>query len=160
MIISFDATEKMCLDLHRNGKQIVFTNGCFDIIHAGHVTYLKKAKALGDLLFVGLNTDSSVKRLKGENRPLNTETDRATVLDELKSVDYVVLFDADTPEELIKLIKPDVLVKGGDYTYDTIVGADYVSSLGGKVVTIPLVEGKSTTSIINKIIINKMKISR
>jgi D-beta-D-heptose 7-phosphate kinase/D-beta-D-heptose 1-phosphate adenosyltransferase len=77
MIISFDATEKMCLDLHRNGKQIVFTNGCFDIIHAGHVTYLKKAKALGDLLFVGLNTDSSVKRLKGENRPLNTETDRA-----------------------------------------------------------------------------------
>lgn len=131
-------------------KRIVFTNGVFDILHAGHTTYLDAARALGDVLIVGLNSDASVKRLKGPERPINTESDRATVLEALRSVNYVVLFEQDTPLELITMIVPDVLVKGGDYTRQTIIGADVVEQHGGRVVTIPLVEGRSTTNVINR----------
>ena len=131
----------------RNEK-IVFTNGCFDIIHRGHIEYLAKAASLGTKLFVGLNTDASVRRLKGENRPVNDERGRALALASLLFVDEVILFNTDTPRELIEFIQPDVLVKGGDYRPEDIVGNDIVTARGGQVVTIPLVEGYSTTSII------------
>lgn len=137
--------------LKLSGYSIVFTNGCFDILHRGHVAYLQSAKSMGDILIVGMNTDASVKRLKGEERPINTLEDRAYVLSALKSVDYVVPFDEDTPITLIQSIKPDVLVKGGDYTMDTIIGAKEVHAYGGKVEIIPFVEGKSTSSIIDAI---------
>ncbi len=133
-------------------KRIVFTNGCFDIIHAGHVDYLQKAKSLGNVLVVGLNSDESIKRLKGENRPINPLEYRKKVLENLKPVDMVVVFDEDTPENLIKQVKPDVLVKGGDYTIDTIVGADFVMSYGGKVETIKFVYDISTSKIVDKIL--------
>ena len=132
-------------------KNIVFTNGCFDILHKGHVAYLQAAKSLGDILIVGMNTDASVQRLKGQDRPVNSLEDRAFVLSALRSVDYVIAFDEDTPLSLIQAIMPDVLVKGGDYTIDTIVGATEVLSHGGKVEIIPFAEGKSTTSIIDAI---------
>lgn len=131
----------------RNEK-IVFTNGCFDIIHRGHIEYLAKAASLGTKLIVGLNTDASVRRLKGENRPVNDERGRALALASLLFVDEVILFNTDTPRELIEFIQPDVLVKGGDYQPEDIVGNDIVTARGGQVVTIPLVEGYSTTSII------------
>jgi len=150
MILDREKLAAVLSELREKGKRIVFTNGCFDIIHAGHVEYLEKSRALGDLLVVGLNTDSSVRRLKGESRPLNSEDDRAVVLNALKSVDYVCLFDEDTPLELIKLLKPDVLTKGGDYSPETIAGADFVVANGGEVAVIPLVAGKSTTNLINK----------
>ena len=130
----------------------VFTNGVFDILHRGHLDYLTAASDLGHKLFVGLNSDASVKRIKGDNRPLNSERDRAFALLSLKCVDYVVLFDEDTPERLIKTITPDILVKGGDYKVEEIVGYDHVTSNGGKVVTIPLSEGYSTTGFIEKIV--------
>jgi len=132
-------------------KKIVFTNGCFDILHKGHVAYLQAAKSLGDILIVGMNTDDSVKRLKGSERPVNSLEDRAFVLSSLRSVDYVVPFDEDTPLSLIESIMPDILVKGGDYTIDTIIGAKEVIAHGGAVEIIPFVEGKSTTSIIDAI---------
>lgn len=132
-------------------KTMVFTNGCFDIIHAGHVQYLEQAKQLGDILVVGLNSDASVKRLKGANRPINNEDDRAIVLAALESVDYVVLFIEDTPYELIKALQPDVLVKGGDWTADKIVGADIVKAKGGTVLSLPFKDGLSSTNIINVI---------
>ena len=132
-------------------KRIVFTNGCFDILHKGHVAYLQAAKSLGDILIVGMNTDDSVKRLKGSERPVNSLEDRAFVLSSLRSVDYVVPFDEDTPLSLIESIMPDILVKGGDYTIDTIIGAKEVIANGGAVEIIPFVEGKSTTSIIEAI---------
>lgn len=137
-------------ELKQSGQKIVFTNGCFDIIHSGHVIYLTKAHELGDYLIVGLNDDASVGRLKGTGRPINNQDDRAIVLDALKPVDFVVMFSEDTPFELISIIMPDILAKGGDYSFDTIVGADLVAQNGGDVVVIPLVEGKSTTSIINR----------
>jgi D-glycero-beta-D-manno-heptose 1-phosphate adenylyltransferase len=130
-------------------QKIVFTNGCFDILHRGHIEYLSQAADLGNILIIGLNTDDSVKRLKGIGRPVQDETARALVLASLRFVSAVVLFDEDTPYELIKLVRPDVLVKGGDYTEDTIVGADIVRAHGGEVVTIPLVEGYSTSGILN-----------
>ena len=133
------------------GKKIVFTNGCFDILHAGHVKYLREAAKLGEVLVVGLNSDSSVKRLKGESRPVNSQEDRAEILCALGFVDYVVIFEEDTPLNLIKIIQPDVLVKGGDYTPDKVVGADFVASRGGELFLIPFVKGKSTTTIIQKI---------
>lgn len=148
-IISWDDLE-LIKEAHAD-QRIVFTNGCFDIIHMGHVTYLNKAASFGDLLIVGLNSDASVKRLKGETRPINHEQDRAGVLAALRSVDYVVVFDEDTPERLIEAIRPNVLVKGGDYVGNTIVGADFVCRYGGVVATIPLVEGKSTTNVINEV---------
>lgn len=135
---------------HSGGKKVVFTNGCFDILHRGHVEYLAKAADLGDMLVVGLNSDSSVRRIKGEGRPLNDEQSRAAVLSALESVDVVVLFDEDTPENLIRTIKPDVLVKGSDYKIEDIVGADFVVNHGGEVVTIDFVEGYSTTGIIDR----------
>jgi rfaE bifunctional protein nucleotidyltransferase chain/domain len=133
------------------GKKIVFTNGCFDIIHAGHVDYLEKAKSLGDFLVVGLNSDESVKRLKGPTRPINPVEQRKKVLQALKPVDLVIVFEEDTPERLIKEIKPDVLVKGGDWKIENIVGADFVMSYGGKVYTIDFVYDTSTTKIIEKV---------
>jgi rfaE bifunctional protein nucleotidyltransferase chain/domain len=131
-------------------KKVVFTNGCFDIIHRGHVEYLAKASDYGDILVIGLNTDDSVRRLKGDNRPINDEKARAMVMAALKFVDAIVLFDQDTPYELIKLARPHVLVKGSDYTEETIVGADIVKENGGEVVTIDLVPGYSTSGIIDK----------
>ena len=137
--------------LHESARKIVFTNGCFDIIHAGHVTYLAQAKALGDILILGLNSDASVKRLKGDNRPINNEQDRALVLAALSSVNYVVIFEEDTPLELIKLVQPDILVKGGDWQPSEIVGSDLVLARGGKVLSLKFVEGLSTTGILQKL---------
>jgi rfaE bifunctional protein nucleotidyltransferase chain/domain len=132
-------------------RKIVFTNGCFDILHRGHVTYLNEAKKLGDLLVVGLNSDSSVKRLKGLDRPINSEEDRSFVLGQLKAVDFVEIFSEDTPLNLILKIKPQILVKGGDWKIDQIVGAREVISWGGEVYSLNFVDGYSTTSIIQKI---------
>ncbi len=132
-------------------QSIVFTNGCFDIIHAGHVQYLEQAKQLGDILVVGLNSDESVKRLKGSSRPINSEGNRALVLAALQSVDYVIIFEEDTPYELIEAIQPDVLVKGGDWKEADIVGSDIVKAKGGKVISLPFREGLSTTNIIDKL---------
>ncbi|GMR12735.1 MAG: D-glycero-beta-D-manno-heptose 1-phosphate adenylyltransferase [Gemmatimonadota bacterium] len=132
-------------------RRVVFTNGCFDILHRGHVTYLEQARLLGDELVVGLNTDASVGRLKGAGRPLVPERDRAFVLAALSSVTAVTLFDEDTPAELIAALRPDVLVKGGDYMSDEIVGADTVEQGGGRVVIIPYVEGHSTTELIQRL---------
>ncbi len=132
-------------------QKIVFSNGCFDILHVGHVTYLAAAKSLGDVLVIAVNTDESVKRLKGESRPINLLEDRMLLLAALESVDYVVPFSQDTPLEVIEELAPNVLVKGGDYTIESIVGSDYVISKGGEVLTIPIVEGKSTTGIIDKL---------
>ena len=135
-----------------SGKTIVFTNGCYDLIHRGHIDLLANAKSKGDKLIVGLNSDRSVKRLKGNNRPILTFDDRLIILDAIKSVDMVVGFDEDTPEELIKGILPNVLVKGGDYSIDKVVGADTVISSGGRVEIIDLIEGKSTSSMIDQIL--------
>ncbi len=131
-------------------KRIVFTNGCFDVLHRGHAEYLAKASELGDILVIGLNTDESVKRLKGSNRPVNNEQNRAFILASLSVVSAVVFFGKDTPEKLIEIVKPDFLVKGADYNEKTIVGADFVKSYGGQVVTVDLVEGLSSTDIIIK----------
>jgi rfaE bifunctional protein nucleotidyltransferase chain/domain len=136
---------------NNKGKKIVFTNGCFDILHKGHVTYLNEAKKLGDLLLVGLNSDASVKRLKGPERPINNELDRQFVLSQLKAVDFVEIFDQDTPLELILKVKPNILVKGGDWKIEQIVGAKEVLNSGGDVFSLNFVDGYSTTSIIHKI---------
>ena len=130
-------------------QKIVFTNGCFDILHCGHATYLAQARQMGDLLVVGLNSDASVRRLKGPDRPVNDEQSRALLLAALEMVDYVVLFEEDTPYNLILKVKPDLLVKGGDYDIDNIVGADFVRQRGGEVRTIPFVQGFSSSSIID-----------
>ncbi len=142
-ILSWDGLERI---LQREDKKVVFTNGCFDILHAGHVKYLEEAKSFGDILVLGLNADSSVKRLKGESRPINRQEDRASVLAALESVDFVVIFEEDTPYELIKLVKPDVLVKGGDYEGKEIVGADIAKETR----LVEFVAGKSTTTIIER----------
>ena len=132
-------------------RKIVFTNGCFDILHTGHVDLLEKAKALGDFLILGLNSDDSVRRLKGNDRPLVPETDRAFILSRLESVDAVCIFSQDTPLKLIELIRPDFLVKGGDYALNEIIGYDRVTGYGGKVLTVPLIKGRSTSIILDKI---------
>jgi len=132
-------------------KKIVFTNGCFDILHSGHISYLNDAKALGDLLFIGLNSDSSVKGLKGDERPINDEQERRFILENLKAVDFVELFSDETPIELIKKVKPDFLVKGGDWAVEQIVGHDFVQKNGGIVKSLPFKDGFSTTNIIEKI---------
>ena len=134
------------------GQKVVFTNGVFDILHRGHVEYLEKAKALGDLLIIGLNSDSSVRRIKGPRRPLCSQEDRAIVLSALACVDHIVLFDEDTPQKLIEALIPDILVKGADYSVEQIVGADVVLKNGGKVLPIELTPGKSTSGLINKIV--------
>ena len=129
-------------------NKIVFTNGCFDILHRGHIEYLSQAHDKGNILVIGLNSDASVKRIKGEGRPVQDEQSRALLLASLRFVDAVILFDEDTPKDLIEFVKPDVLVKGGDYTEETIVGAEFVKANGGEVVVVPLVEGYSTSSIL------------
>lgn len=134
-----------------NGQEVVFTNGCFDILHLGHVDYLEKARGLGDRLVVGVNTDLSISRIKGPDRPVVVEYGRARVLAALEFVDLVVFFEEDTPIRLIEMLRPDILVKGDDYTVQTIVGADFVIKRGGRVETIPLVKGYSTTALIQKI---------
>lgn len=133
-------------------KKVVFTNGCFDMLHAGHVDYLNKAKAAGDVLIVGLNSDASMKRIKGEKRPILLQEERAFILSNLKAVDYVTLFDEDTPEEIISELIPDILIKGADWSLDKIVGRDIVEAHGGEVKTISFVTDQSTTNIIQTII--------
>jgi D-beta-D-heptose 7-phosphate kinase/D-beta-D-heptose 1-phosphate adenosyltransferase len=135
----------------RQGKRIVFTNGCFDLIHPGHIRYLRAAKALGDLLVIGLNSDASVRRLKGPTRPLVSQRDRAEVIAALEMVDYVTVFGADTPYELIKAVQPDILVKGGDWTPDRIIGADIVRARGGEVRSLKFAKGYSTSSLVERI---------
>ena len=148
-IVGRDFFNENALKLHQ--QKIVFTNGCFDVLHFGHVHYLLEARKLGDILVVGLNSDDSVRRLKGPARPINGEKERAFVLAALCCVDYIVLFEEDTPENLIKAVRPDVLVKGGDYALDQIVGADFVRQNGGTVTTIPFVEGYSSTLVIEQL---------
>lgn len=133
-----------------SGQKIVFTNGCFDLLHIGHVKYLQEAKALGDLLFVGVNSNDSVKRLKGPTRPIQDQKDRAEILAALRCVDFVSVFEQDTPYELIQLVRPHILVKGGDWAIESIVGYDLVTSWGGHVYSLQFVDGKSTTSLIQK----------
>lgn len=149
-VFSRDALLRECNVWRATGKKIVFTNGCFDILHRGHLDLLAHAADFGNVLIVGVNTDASVQRLKGPGRPVNNEQDRAFQLASLLCVDAVCLFDEDTPKELIELVKPDVLVKGGDYKVDDIVGADFVKRCGGEVVVIPFVDGYSTTSLIER----------
>ncbi|WP_051635256.1 D-glycero-beta-D-manno-heptose 1-phosphate adenylyltransferase [Selenomonas sp. ND2010] len=151
MLISRDDIAAFCEVLRKGGQKVVFTNGCFDILHAGHVTYLEKARSFGDCLVLGLNTDASVRANKGPTRPINSELDRAKVVGALKAVDYVVLFGEQTAEKLIAKVKPDVYVKGGDYTLDTLPEAKIVMGYGGKVEFVNMVEGRSTTNVIQKI---------
>ena len=146
-IKTFDEIKTLASKLHNQGKKIVFTNGCFDILHVGHVKYLEVAKSYGDILILGLNADSSVRKLKGPTRPINTQDDRAYILASLESVDYVVIFEEETPYELIKLIKPHVLVKGGDYEGKEVVGQDIADELK----LVQFVDGKSTTNTIKRI---------
>lgn len=150
-IINRDTAVKTSSDIRRSGKILVFTNGCFDILHPGHIDLLQKSRELGDCLMIGVNTDTSVRRIKGGSRPLNNEHDRAVMLAALEVVEWVVYFGEDTPEELIREIKPDILVKGGDYTPETVVGRETVERSGGRVVIIPLLEGYSTSALVEKI---------
>jgi D-glycero-beta-D-manno-heptose 1-phosphate adenylyltransferase len=151
-VVDWEAAARWVAGLQGQGKLAVFTNGCFDLLHVGHVRYLEAARSLGDGLIVGLNTDASVKRLeKGPGRPLNPEGDRARVLAALACVDRVVLFGEDTPLALITLLTPDILVKGGDYRLDEIVGREVVLARGGRVVALPFVPGYSTTGLIERL---------
>jgi D-beta-D-heptose 7-phosphate kinase/D-beta-D-heptose 1-phosphate adenosyltransferase len=150
-ITSKDRLSHLANMWRHTGKKIVFTNGCFDILHHGHLAYLAEAASFGNILVVGVNSDASVKRLKGPERPLTHEQDRAFQIASLLVVDAVCIFDEDTPLELIKTIQPQVLAKGGDYSMDTIVGADFVQQNGGEVAIIPFVKGYSTTSTIERI---------
>ena len=146
-IKNFEEIQRLAKKFHELGKKIVFTNGCFDILHAGHVKYLEEAKSYGDILILGLNADSSVRKLKGPTRPINNQDDRAYILASLESVDYVVIFEEETPYDLIKLIKPHVLVKGGDYEGKDVVGQDIANELK----LVKFVDGKSTTNTIKRI---------
>ena len=152
---NFIEIKNMVNKLKKKGKKIVFTNGCFDILHAGHIKLLKKAKELGDVLIVGINRDKSIKKIKGKSRPIMDEKQRIEIISAIEFVDYVVPFGDTTPEKLIKIIKPDIIVKGGDYKKDEVIGKDIVEKYGGKVYIFPLVKNISTTKIINKI--KKMK---
>lgn len=150
-ILSLPQALSQAAQWQANGQRVVFTNGCFDIVHLGHIDYLEKARALGDRLVLGLNTDASVSRIKGPLRPVVNEYARSRLMAAMAFIDLVVLFDEPTPKELIEAIRPDILVKGDDYTVATIVGADFVLANGGSVETIPLVKGYSTTSLIERI---------
>ena len=150
-IKSWSEIEKIARDLQTQNKKIVFTNGCFDIIHFGHVSYLEEAKSCGDILIVGLNSNDSVSRLKGPSRPINSQLERAFVLCALKPVDYVVIFEQDTPYDLIKVVSPNILVKGGDWRAEQIVGSDIVLKNGGEVKSLLFQDGFSTTNLIEKI---------
>ncbi len=151
-VVSQEEIVKVRQKAKEDGKRVVFTNGCFDILHRGHVEYLRAAGELGDMLIVGVNTDSSTKKIKGDERPIVPLEDRMTVLASLKCVDYVTSFDDETPSELIELLVPDVLAKGGDWKIDEVVGRDTVEKAGGKVVIIDLLEGRSTRDIIGRIV--------
>lgn len=151
-LLDSDSLKDRLNDLRRSGSRIVFTNGCFDILHAGHVRYLSEARSYGDILVVGLNSDKSVKLIKGENRPIIPELQRAEVLAGLWCVDYVTLFHESDPLKLIEKLKPDILVKGADWAEDQIIGADIVNANGGKVIRIRMVSGVSTSEIIQKIL--------
>ncbi|HWR28311.1 MAG TPA: D-glycero-beta-D-manno-heptose 1-phosphate adenylyltransferase [Negativicutes bacterium] len=133
------------------GKVVVFTNGCFDILHAGHVRYLTEAKKIGDVLVIGLNSDESVRKLKGAGRPVNSAADRAEVLAGLRAVDHVIVFAEDTAEELVRQLQPDVYVKGGDYSLDRLPESEIVAAYGGRTVLVPMVEGRSTSNVIQKL---------
>lgn len=150
-IMSQNEAQKQVKSWQNEGKKVVFTNGCFDIVHLGHIDYLEKARQLGDKLILGLNTDASVSRLKGPTRPVVNQYARSRMMAAFEFVDVVVLFDEPTPKELIETLSPNILVKGDDYTVENIVGADHVLAKGGEVKTIPLVKGYSTTSLIEKI---------
>lgn len=160
MILSLEELLEVVESEKKKGKRIVFTNGCFDILHAGHAYYLRRAKELGDVLVVGINSDQSVKRIKGEKRPIMPESMRAYLLDSLKPVDYVVIFREDTPEKIIKLIKPHILVKGSDWKTEEIAGADTVLSYGGRVERIEFFFHVSTSKIIDRIISSYRECSR
>lgn len=151
MIINTNDIAVVRNKIKNDKKSIVFTNGCFDILHRGHASYLNQAKSLGDNLIVGVNSDRSVRALKGESRPVNNESDRAFLIDNLKSVDYVIIFDEDTPYDLIREIQPDILVKGGDWKEEDIVGWDIVKESGGKVLSLKFIENYSTTNTIKKL---------
>lgn len=151
-VYSIDDLAFIVRKLHTDGKKVVFTNGVFDILHRGHVDYLNRARELGDNLIVAVNSDSSVRRIKGDKRPVVPEADRAFVVSNLKSVDFVCIFGEDTPYDVIRTLQPDILVKGADWKIEDVVGKDIVEARGGRVVTIEYMEGRSTTSIINKII--------
>jgi D-beta-D-heptose 7-phosphate kinase/D-beta-D-heptose 1-phosphate adenosyltransferase len=150
-IKNLNALKKIILTLKRKGKKIVFTNGCFDLLHYGHVKYLEDAKRKGDILVVAINSDASVRKLKGKNRPIVNQKDRLGLIAALESVDYVVSFNEDTPLKVIKELKPDMLVKGADWDRKQIVGSEFVLNYGGNVSTIKLIEGRSTTNLIKKI---------
>jgi rfaE bifunctional protein nucleotidyltransferase chain/domain len=149
--LSKESAAEQLANWHASGKNIVFTNGCFDLIHKGHIHYLMQAAQLGDVFVIGLNSDSSVSRLKGPKRPIIEQDGRALALAAMFFVDLVIVFEEDTPLELIQKVKPKYLVKGGDYSRENIVGAEFVESIGGKVVTIPFIEGFSTSNIVEKI---------
>jgi D-beta-D-heptose 7-phosphate kinase/D-beta-D-heptose 1-phosphate adenosyltransferase len=149
-ILSQSDMKKVCLSLNQDGKIVVFTNGCYDLLHRGHVELLQQARKLGDCLVVGLNSDSSVEKLKGTGRPLQSEENRAAVLEALSAVDYVTIFEEETPLELICKLRPNVLVKGADYSKEEIVGGEEVNSWGGQVVRIPLIKGEATRDIIRR----------
>jgi len=151
-VISLKRLVKELLPLREKGRKVVFTNGCFDIIHAGHVRYLTKARSLGDLLVVGLNSDASVRAIKGPSRPIVPESERAEAMGALRCVDYVVIFNEETPLTLITALRPDILVKGSDWASHEIVGGDVVRESGGKVRRIRLLKGRSTTNIIKKVL--------
>lgn len=147
-----DELQKIVETLKNEGKRIVFTNGCFDLLHVGHIRYLEKAKTLGDILIVGVNSDRSVRLLKGPERPILPEEERTEILSALECIDYITLFDETTPLELIARIQPHVLVKGGDWTKETTVGKEIVEASGGEVVILPFVEGHSTSNLIRTIL--------
>lgn len=149
-LTKLDVLLKKIRSARRRGKRVVFTNGCFDLLHVGHIRLLEKAKRLGDILIVGLNSDASVRRLKGPHRPLNPEGARAEILSALDSVDFVVVFSEETPEKIIRKISPHVLVKGGDWKKEEIVGREFVESYGGKICLFPVVRGYSTTTLLKK----------
>ena len=149
-VLSGDLLNQVITRYHQENKKIVFTNGCFDLLHIGHVRYLEEAKKLGDILVVGINTDASVQKLKGPTRPIQNENDRSEILAALKAVDHTVLFGDETPLNLIQQIKPHVLVKGGDWKIEQIVGSEFVLSHGGQVKSLQFVDGRSTTRIIEK----------
>ncbi len=151
-ILTRDVLQKKLEELRKQGKKIAFTNGCFDILHVGHVRYLREAKKTADVLVLALNSDSSVRSIKGEKRPLVSEQERAEVLAALEFIDFVTIFPELTPLELIKYLKPDVLIKGGDWPEEKVVGREEVKQWGGRVSIIPEVEGKSTTNVVDKII--------
>jgi len=151
-IISFKEISNRVLSWRNESKKLVFTNGCFDILHSGHVRYLQTAAGFGDILVIGLNSDSSVRKLKGSHRPIITQADRAYILSAIEAIDYIVIFGEETPAKLIQIVIPDVLVKGGDYTAEDVVGYDTVKENGGCVKIVPFVEGKSTSGIFNSIL--------